>query len=163
MKGNDRFLIGIVIGVLLLVIVSFVVVLRRPTPSYRPDDTPEGVVHNYLLALRQGEYERAYSYLSPDLVHYPANLAEFTDDVENQRWEFRLDEDVTLLVESAQINGSQATAVVQETTFYNSGLFNNNQFTRQFTVTLERSGNRWLIKQAESYILYCWTHKDGCQ
>jgi hypothetical protein len=42
MKSNDRFLIGIVVGVLLLVIISFVVVLRQPLPTYRPDDTPEG-------------------------------------------------------------------------------------------------------------------------
>ncbi|MBK8899672.1 MAG: hypothetical protein IPM53_00690 [Anaerolineaceae bacterium] len=148
---------------LLLVIISFVVVLRRPQPTYRPDDTPEGVVHNYLLALRQGEYERAYRYLSPDLVNYPASAAEFSDDIAQYRWEFRLDEDVTLLVESGQINGRQATAVVQETSFYNSGLFNNNQYTRQFTMTLERSGDRWLIIEAESYLLYCWTHEDGCE
>jgi len=163
MKGNDRFLIGIVVGVLLLVVVSFVVVLRRPSPSYRPDDTPEGAVHNYLLALRQGEYERAYSYLAPDLVSYPASAAEFASDVERNRWEFRLDEDVSLVVESAQIDGDRATAVVQETTFYSGGLFNSNQFTRSFTMTLERSDDRWLITRADSYLLYCWTHEEGCQ
>ena len=162
-KGNDRFLIGVVAGVVLLVMVAFVVVLRRPLPSYRPDDTPEGVVHNYLLALRQGEYERAYGYLSPELVHYPASAAEFAADVEQWRWEFHLDEDITLVVESARIDGNRATVVVQETTFYSGGLFNSNQYTRPFTMTLEHSGDRWLIREADSYVLYCWTQIEGCE
>ena len=38
----------------LLVIVAIIAVLRQPEPEYMLDDIPEGVVHNYLLALQQG-------------------------------------------------------------------------------------------------------------
>jgi hypothetical protein len=30
-------------------------------------------------------------------------------------------------------------------------------------MTLERSDDRWLITRADSYLLYCWTHEEGCQ
>jgi len=162
MKSKDRFLIGIVVGVLLLVVVAFVVVLRRPAPSYRAEDTPEGVAHNYLLALRLGEYDRAYGYLSSTLEGYPINAAQFADDVEQQRWLFHLDDDVTLVVESAQINGEMATAVIQETTFYNGGLFNNNQYTNTFNMHLIRSGASWHIDKADSYWWECWQIKERC-
>lgn len=173
MKGNDRFLMGIVVGVVLLVIISFAVVLWEPLPSYRPDDTPEGVVHNYLLALQRQDYERAYSYLSPDLIHYPVDLAEFREDVEEWPWVLGLDDDVTLVVEPARILGDhQAVVKVQETIFISNGLFDTNQYTRPFSVLLERRGSQprpegsesdsWLIIAAESYLLYCWTQKEGC-
>lgn len=160
---NDRFLIGIVAGVLLLVIIAFVVVLQRPLPTYQTDDTPEGVVHNYLLALRQGDFDRAYGYLSPSIVSYPASAAEFALDVDQRRWEFRLDENITLVVDSARISGERAVTVVQETTFYDGGLLNSNQYTRSFSMTLERSADRWLITQGESYWLACWVETEGCK
>ena len=162
MKSKDRFLIGIVVGVLLLVIVAFIVVLRRPEPTYRADDSPEGVAHNYLLAVRQGEYERAYGYLSPTLKGYPTNAAQFANDIEQQRWLFRLDDDVTLAIESAQINGDEAAVVIQETTFYSGGLFNSNQYTNRFNLYLIRSGNSWVIDKADSYWWECWQIKERC-
>jgi hypothetical protein len=162
MKVLDKFLSGIVIGVILLVIIAFVVVLRRPSPTYRVENTPEGIAHNYLLAVRLGEFERAYGYLSPTLEGYPQSAAQFADDIEQQRWLFRLDEDVSLVVESAQINGDVATAVIQETTFYSDGLFNSNQYTNSFNMTLVRSGESWHIEKADGYWWECWQIKERC-
>lgn len=52
-KGADRFLIVLVIGILLAVVITVVVASQRPgRGAYQPDDTPEGVVFNYLLALQ---------------------------------------------------------------------------------------------------------------
>ena len=61
---QDRFLIGILVAIGVLVIVSVVVFVARNEPqTYLPDDLPENVVHNYILAIQNGDYERAYSYL----------------------------------------------------------------------------------------------------
>ena len=38
--------------------------LRQDKPAYRSEDTPEGVVHNYVTAIQLGDYERAYTYLA---------------------------------------------------------------------------------------------------
>jgi hypothetical protein len=68
---QDRFLTGILIGIAVLVVIALAVFfLRQGSQSYVSDDAPEGVVHNYVLAVLNDEYEKAYSYLA-DLDHKP--------------------------------------------------------------------------------------------
>ncbi len=37
--------------------------LRQGTQEYTGEDTPQGVVHNYVLALESRDFQRAYNYL----------------------------------------------------------------------------------------------------
>ena len=68
---QDRFLTGILLGIGVLVVLALVVFFsRKDTQTYVSDDTPEGVVHNYVLALLNKDYERAYGYLA-ELEHKP--------------------------------------------------------------------------------------------
>ena len=68
---QDRFLTGILIGIGLLVVLALAVFFtRKDTQIYVPDDTPEGVVHNYVVAVLNKEYETAYGYLA-DLKNKP--------------------------------------------------------------------------------------------
>ena len=68
---QDRFLTGILIGIGLLVVVALAVFFtRKDTQTYVSDDTPEGVVHNYVVAVLNKEYEKAYDYLA-DLENKP--------------------------------------------------------------------------------------------
>ena len=68
---QDRFLTGILIGIAVLVVVAVAVFfLRNDTQTYISEDTPEGVVHNYVVALLDDDYEKAYAYLA-DLEHKP--------------------------------------------------------------------------------------------
>ncbi|UCH59930.1 MAG: hypothetical protein JSV61_00225 [Anaerolineales bacterium] len=61
---QDRFLLGILVGIALLVVVAVGLFLsRRDVQEYGSDDTPQGVVRNYVLALEKGDYLRAYNYL----------------------------------------------------------------------------------------------------
>ena len=62
---QDRFLIGILIGIVVLVVLSLALFfMRKDSEQYILDDTPEGVVHNYVVAVHKGDFEKAYSYLS---------------------------------------------------------------------------------------------------
>jgi hypothetical protein len=88
MKNTDKFLLAIVVGVVLLIVVAFAVVFTRPKPAYQSDDTPAGVVHNYLFALQEGNYERAYSYLSPSLDGYHLSLAAFLSPFLSNAYDF---------------------------------------------------------------------------
>lgn len=66
MKG-DRFLAIILTVIGLLVVLAVVLFFVRQDPQeYGPDDVPEGVVRNYVLALQSGDYQRAYGYLQAD-------------------------------------------------------------------------------------------------
>jgi len=68
---QDRFLTGILIGIGLLVVLALAVFFtRKDTQTYVSDDTPEGVVHNYVVAVLNKEYEKAYGYLA-DLENKP--------------------------------------------------------------------------------------------
>ncbi len=65
MLRQDRFLIGILVGLAVLAGAAIVaVVVRTPFADYMDDSTPSGVVHNYLVALQRGEPDRAYVYLT---------------------------------------------------------------------------------------------------
>jgi ABC-type amino acid transport substrate-binding protein len=62
---TDRFLTGILIGIGVLIVLALALFfLRREQVDYRAEDAPDGVVHNYILAIERQDYERAYSYLA---------------------------------------------------------------------------------------------------
>ncbi len=73
---RDRFLIGILIGIGVLVLVALILFLSRQGQSqYGDESSPSGVLHNYILALQKRDYERAYRYLAdfegkPDLAQF---------------------------------------------------------------------------------------------
>ncbi len=68
---QDRFLTGILIGIAVLVVAALAVFFTRSdTQTYTSEDTPEGVAHNYVVAVLEKDYEKAYGYLA-DLEHKP--------------------------------------------------------------------------------------------
>ncbi len=73
---QDRFLTGILIGIGILIVAALVVFFtRQNVASYVSEATPEGIVHNYVLAVLNKDYPKAYSYLA-DLDNKPT-LNEF--------------------------------------------------------------------------------------
>jgi hypothetical protein len=63
---QDRFLLGILIGIGVLVALALALFFTRKnnTLTYGPEDSPEGVARNYVVAVFQRDYEKAYSYLA---------------------------------------------------------------------------------------------------
>lgn len=168
MKSADKYLVLIVIGVVVLLVVAFSFALLRPKPTYQEEDTPEGIANNYLFALQQGDFERAYGYLSPTIKHYPASITAFTEDIHNNRWRFNLDskQKPSLQVESAQVIKDRATVTVQKASFYAGGLFSSGSYTSTFTMTLvrDRKGDgAWKIETADDYWVWCWDSDAGCE
>ncbi len=161
MKKPDRFLIGIVVGVVMLIGAAVAIVLLPSNkPSYQPDDAPEGVAHNYLLALDMGDYERAHGYLSPTLPGYPRSVEEFTDDLE-ESWSFRYDRDadVTLAVEAVRTTGDRSTVSIRRTVFYQGELFDSGQYSWTFEMTLRRQDGEWKAVDADRYWDNCWSNR----
>ncbi len=82
---QDRFLIGILAGIGVLVVLSLAIYfVRRGGLTYGPEDTPEGVVHNYVVALQNRDYDRAYTYLAdfpnkPDLPRFRQPFSSYQD------------------------------------------------------------------------------------
>ena len=68
---QDRFLTGILIGIGVLIVAALVVFFTRQNQgTYVSESTPEGVVHNYVLAILRKDYQKAYGYLA-DLDNKP--------------------------------------------------------------------------------------------
>ena len=62
---QDRFLMGILIFIGVLVVAALVLfIVRNEKPVYGPEDKPEEVLYNYAVALQLHDFERAYSYLA---------------------------------------------------------------------------------------------------
>ena len=61
---QDRFLLVILIAIGVLVVLAVgLFFIRGDTQDYSLEDSPQGVLRNYILALEKGDYQRAYSYL----------------------------------------------------------------------------------------------------
>ena len=167
MRSTDKFLIGIVVGVIILIGVALAVALLRPEPTFQPEDTPEGVAHNYLLALQQKEYERAYGYLSRSLESYPASVDIFIDNIDDYSWQFRdlQDGSITLSVETTDVISERAEVTVRENHFHEGGLFDSSQYTQTFEMRLrfDTARNAWKITGSDSYWVRCWDDDEGCR
>jgi hypothetical protein len=140
MMKNDKFLIAIIGGIILLVVVALVLVLARAqNQEYMADDSPAGVVQNYFVAIQRKDYERAYSYLSDELRTKP-NLDRFIRDMSNIRDESSLKLGETRL-------GDVTTQVdVALSTYSGGGIFDSGTYTNQGTVTLRATADgQWKL------------------
>lgn len=96
---QDRFLFGILIFIGVLVVAALVLFLvRQEGRDYGPEDTPEGVVYNYVLAVQRGDYERAYSYIAegenkPAYDYFLQNFYYSTPDAALEIQSSRVEED----------------------------------------------------------------------
>ncbi len=161
MKGSDKMLWLIVGAVVVLVVAAFVLVLLRPEQDYVADDDPQGVVHNYLLALRRGDYEKAYSYLAPDLQI--DDLEEFIDSVEDRRWAFQMGSNVALSIEDSRLSKDDSARVTVRKQVTNNELLGSGQRSDDFSVFLRSENGLWRIYRSQDYWNSCWDEDSNCQ
>ena len=156
MQGSNKFLFGLVIGIILLVIVTFSVVMLRPEPTYQDDSTAAGAAHNYLLALQEGDFERAYTYLPADFK-YPTDAEDMANDARQNSWLFETGGDHTLAVDSVnQKSDNEAVVTIRKTIFYNDGLLGSHEESQTFTMQLINEEGEWKVSQADLYWSNCW-------
>jgi hypothetical protein len=163
MKSTDRVLAGIVAGMALLVVSGLAVALLKSKPAYQSDTSPEGAANNYLLALQQGDYERAYGYLSPKIKGYPDSAGELAEAVSDNRYQFDVTNSASLNVQATHVNGPIARVVVYRQVFHQNGLFDSYQTEDTFDMHLVRIEERWLIEDSERYWARCWNQAGGCR
>lgn len=111
---QDKFLTGILIGIGALILLALgLFFTRQDKRDYVADTRPAGVVHNYVLAVLNKDYQKAYGYLA-DLEHKPTYeefRSSFFTGMVNPK-------DVGVDVGSAEINDDEA--VVSLSIYYSS-------------------------------------------
>ena len=136
---QDRFLLGIVIGIGVLAVIALgLFFMRQDTQAYLTTNTPEAVVHNYVLALTNSDYEKAYGYLA-DLEHKPT-YAEFRQSFFNRMVN---PEGVGVDVGKSEVNGDEAT--VEITLMYSSSDPFSNNYNNTDRAQLVRQNGEWKL------------------
>ena len=139
---RDRFLTGILVGIAALIVLALALFfLRRGTDRYMDEATPAGVINNYVLALQEQEYERAYGYLAdspskPDLAQFQQSFLGGQQQAVSRT--------AVDIGDIATANGDQ-TATVQLVLLETSGgLFSETRRSSQ-TATLVKQEGQWKI------------------
>jgi hypothetical protein len=160
MKTSNRALVGFGIGIALLVIVTIILglTLGKENTPLLSENTPQGVVQRYLLAIQEKNYPVAYGYLSPPDVNDPNYFkespmssydnwvmsAQYTG---NSTWKANLGK--------VNISGTNANVNVIIDSFRPEGPFGNSVYNRTVTFFLKIVGNNWLITSPiDLYWLY---------
>lgn len=148
---QDHFLFGILIGIAVVIIAALALFfLRRSEPVYGPENTPEGIVHNYVVALQKGDFNRGLSYLAntqnkPDIIRFRQDLLNLNQNLS----------DYSLQIGDTQINGDSAIVVVNIIQA-GSGLFGGSSSQSQ-NANLVREGSGWKISAMPyPYWSYDW-------
>ncbi|MBM3126304.1 MAG: hypothetical protein FJZ87_14755 [Chloroflexi bacterium] len=148
---QDRFLIGILIGIGLLIVLALALFFtRQDQREYLADHTPEGVVHNYVLAILNQDYQKAYGYLA-DLEHKPTY-----DEFRRSFFNGMVNPGNTGLdVGTAEIHDDEA--VVTLTLFYSySDPFSSGYESMDRALLVEQDGNWKLNSMPYNFWDYSW-------
>jgi hypothetical protein len=148
---QDRFLIGILIGIVALVVISLgLFFLRKDSENYVAENAPENIVHNYVVAIHKGDFEKAYSYLSEG-VNKPTyevfRKAFITNMVSSKN--------VGLEIGSADVRGDNAS--VSLNTIYNAGDPFSGGYRNNDVALLIKQNGQWKLEQMPyNFWAYDW-------
>jgi hypothetical protein len=155
----DKFLLGIVVGVLLLAVLAVVLVLVGAGPEYMAEDTPVGVAHNYLVALNDGDYERALGYIANCVTGKPG-AARSLGRLADEDWNFNdLRQDVSLVVSKVYEGEMTATVIVEQTVFNNYGPLDSRSRHEEFSMRLQNIEGIWKLVEADNYWDSDWSSR----
>lgn len=155
MDSSRRWLIifAIVISILVITIVTLVLLTEGNEVALLPEDTPQGIVQRYLIAIQERNYQEAYSYISFD----PLQKIETYDDwlrmvtgaqTSNQpEWKATLDKTTQ--------NGDNATVEVAIDTIRPGGLFGDLMSSQRIIFQLSKIDGTWLIT-SPTYIYWIY-------
>jgi len=153
---SSRWLAGIALTVLALVIISVILALvNRRTTALSPEDTPEGTVQRYLIALQEDDANRAYDYLSSDLREY-CDYAHFQDSID-----IRETGDERIVLKSSDIRDEQTIVRIEATRTNFSPPFDVNEHSFPVQYVLKQEGNVWRFSEPPWPLGWCpdWERK----
>jgi len=153
-KASTRFLVisGVAIGVLVMVAVVLVLIVGDGgSTTLLPEDTPEGVVQRFLLALEAEDYEEAYGYLHSSARaerSYLSWVSPLRWYEEQPGWKATLGESL--------VEGNEAIVEVNYTRFYPSAPLVDPVFNHKIIFRLQKEGVSWGITSPNwlSFLFY---------
>jgi hypothetical protein len=152
---QDRFLISILVGIGVLIVVALTVFFTRQNKqTYVSDSTPEGIAHNYVLALLNKDYPKAYDYLA-DLTNKPT--------YDQFRQAFATGQlnpsNAGIKIGTADITGDDASIQVDMINASSDPF--SSEYTNNDSAQLVKQNGAWKISSMPTYSLweYSWYQK----
>lgn len=149
---QDRFLQWILLGIVILVGIALVLFFSRHSSAldYQSEDSPRGVVFDYLLALDKGDYDKAYGYIS-DFTGKPT-IVQFRQSMAMNKSQFQT---TAIDIVDQSIVGQTGT-VTLKTTMGGGGPFNQGYSTTE-NATLENVNGKWsILSMPSQFWSYEW-------
>jgi hypothetical protein len=142
MKSSSRLLIifGAAIGAMVLVAIILVLVIPAKQSALLPEDTPEGTIQRYFLALQNEDYAKAYSFITqpPDnKMTYDVWRGQYNRPMEKNVWK--------VTIGKAKIIGGDATVDVIIDVFRPQGPLSDPVNTNRINFSLKKAGASWTI------------------
>lgn len=151
---QDRFLIAILAAVGILVVAALLVFFfRQDSQAYGAEDTPEGVVRNYIIAISKKDFERAYTALldAPDKPSYLEFQQSFLSH--------RLDpSNVSVRITDAKTTGDNAV-VNLILTHGGTRLFNGSWSELGSAMLVQQNGNWKIVEIPYPFWAWEWDQK----
>jgi hypothetical protein len=151
---QDKFLTGILIGIGVLILLALgLFFMRQDKRDYVAETSPDGVVHNYVLAVLNKDYQKAYGYLA-DLDNKPT-YEEFRQSFFNGMVN---PSDVGVDVGSVEINKDEA--VVSLSVYYSNSDPFSSRYANEDRALLTQQSSVWkLNSMPSSFWDYNWYQK----
>ena len=148
---QDKFLTGILIGIGALILLALTLFFtRQEKRDYVANNAPDGVVHDYVLAVLNKDYQKAYGYLA-DLEHKPTYeefRQSFFNGVVNPN-------DTGVDVGSVEIHADEA--VVNLSVYYsNNDPFSSRYASEDRALLVKQKGEWKLNSMPYSFWDYSW-------
>jgi hypothetical protein len=144
MKSSNRFLLGFGIAITILVVITITLVLTDSgIAPLLPENTPEGTVQRFLLAVQDHDLQKAYTYL--DVVESGKRLT-YEDWVQSISPRYQtMSTAWKATFGKTTVNNNTATVEVMIDVFEPSGPFDNPIRTQTDFYQLKLVGGKWLI------------------
>ena len=147
---SSRWLAGVALVILVIIVLSVVVALvNRPREAdLLLENTPEGTVQRYLLAVEREESRGAYEYLAPALQER-CEFKSFQDSTRRiGRRAGGTAEDLRVTLEDTKVNNGSVEVRVRITRFRVSPPFDVSEYSHVRHFTLEKVDETWRFVEA---------------
>lgn len=155
MNSSRRWLIVFtaVISVLIITTVSLVLLTKGNEVALLPENTPQGVVQRYLMALQEKDYQKAYGYLS----FRPSQKAITFDDWLRMMGGPQTSDQPAWKAMLGKITQNGDTAIVEVAidTFRPGGPFQDPIRNQQVIFQMSKTDSKWLIT-SPTYVFWVY-------
>jgi len=155
MNSSRRWLLifAVVIGILVIAAVSLVLFTKGNKVTLLSEDSPQGVVQRYLIAIQEKDYQQAFGFLSFNPMDKIMTYNDWVMMISTPQPSSQSVWKATL--GKVTVNGNDATVEVTIDIARPGGLFGNSQTSQLIIFQLVKTTNVWKIT-SPTYVFWIY-------